>query len=132
MILVDTSVWIEFFKGTNSVHQKALHEFIQNEEDISITEIIITEILQGIKSNHDYTEVKKYILEFPIYKPSDTQTYIIAANIYRACRNKGKTIRKTIDCIIAAICIENNLPIFHKDTDFDIISNITDLKVLKI
>jgi hypothetical protein len=131
VILVDTSVWIDFLKGVNSPERYILHRFIEEEEDISITEIIFTEILQGIKEDNDFKRMKDYLLEFPIYRPKGIETYLKAARIYRDCRKKGRTIRKTVDCIIAAICIENDLILFHKDSDFNLIKACTELKVLK-
>jgi hypothetical protein len=131
MILVDTSVWIDFLNGTGSRQRRTLHRLIEEEEDISITEIILTEILQGVKNEKDFKVLKKQFLEFPIYKPSGTDTYLEAAQIYRSCRKKGKTVRKTIDCIIAAVCIENGLTLLHKDGDFDMIKSCTSLKVLR-
>ena len=131
MILVDTSVWIDFIRGVNSPQRITLHRFIENEEDISITEIILMEILQGIKKDKDFNTMKDHLLAFPIHKPRGTETYLKAAEIYRDCRKMGKTVRKTIDCIIAAVCIENNLTILHKDSDFDLIEECSGLKVLK-
>lgn len=132
MILVDTSVWIDFLKGANSRERHALHKLIEEEEDISITEIILVEILQGIKEDQVYDEMKGYLLEFPIHRPKGVNTYLRATEIYRNCRKKGQTVRKTVDCIIAAICIENNLTLFHKDRDFDIIESCAGVKTLKI
>lgn len=131
MILVDTSVWIDFLNGADSKERHTLHKLIEEDEDISITEIILTEILEGIKRDENFKQVKDYLLEFPIHKPKGTETYLNAAEIYRDCRKRGKTIRKTVDCIIAAICIENNLTLLHKDNDFDIIKGCAGLKVLR-
>ncbi|MDA8238973.1 MAG: PIN domain nuclease [Nitrospiraceae bacterium] len=131
MILVDTSVWIDFLNGANSRERHTLHRLIEEEEDISITEIILTEVLQGIKEDKDFIAVRDPLMEFPIRAPKGIETYLKAAGIYRDCRKKGKTIRKTVDCVIAAICIENNLLLFHKDGDFDRIRQCTGLKVLR-
>jgi len=128
MILVDTSVWVDFLRGVNSRQHRILHSLIENEEDIAVTEIILTEILQGIKEDKNYQKVKDYLLEFPIHKPNATETYLKAAQIYRDCRKKGKTVRKTVDCIIAAICMENDLTLLHKDSDFELIESYTTLK----
>lgn len=119
MILVDTSVWIDFLRGTNSPQRRLLHRLIEDEEDICLTEIILTEILQGIKEDKDFKRVKDHLQEFPIYQPKGIDTYLNAAGIYRECRKKGKTVRKTVDCIIAAVCMENNLLLLHKDSDFN-------------
>ncbi|MBI4384810.1 MAG: PIN domain nuclease [Nitrospinae bacterium] len=131
MILVDTSVWIDFLRGANSRERRALHRLIEEEEDISITEIILTEILQGIKEDKDFQKIKGYLLEFPIYRPQGVETYLKAAQLYRDCRKKGKTVRKTVDCVIAAICMENSLTLLHKDRDFDLIETCAGLKVLR-
>jgi predicted nucleic acid-binding protein len=66
-----------------------------------------------------------------MYGPKGIETYLHAVRIYRDCRKKGKTIRSTIDCIIAAICIENDLVLLHKDRDFDLIQASTSLRVMK-
>ncbi|MBI3606252.1 MAG: PIN domain nuclease [Nitrospirae bacterium] len=132
MIVVDTSIWIDFLKGENSPEQRKLHSLINDEEDIAIVEIIFTEILQGIKEDKEFQTMKGFLLDFPIYKPKSIETYFHAAQIYRDCRKKGKTIRKTVDCIIAAICMENSLTLFHKDSDFDNIKACTGLQVMRV
>jgi predicted nucleic acid-binding protein len=131
MILVDTSVWVDFLRGINSPQRRILHKLIEDEEDISITEIILTETLQGVKEDKDFKLVKDYLLEFPIHRTKGIETYLKAAQIYRDCRKKGKTVRKTVDCIIAAICVENDLTLLHKDSDFNLIEECTGLKSLK-
>ncbi|MFH1090387.1 MAG: PIN domain nuclease, partial [Pseudomonadota bacterium] len=97
-----------------------------------LTEIIITEVLQGIKKDSDFEKLAEYLLEFPIYGPKSIETYLRAAQLYRDCRKKGRTVRKTIDCIIAAICLENDLILLHQDSDFDQIETCTNLKCYKI
>ena len=132
MILVDTSVWVDFLRGEDSSQRRVLHRLIEDEADISITEIIFTEILQGIKNDREFQAIKDYLLEFPIYRPKGIETYLHAARIYRDCRKKGKTVRRTVDCIIAAICIENDLTLLHKDSDFDLIQAYTGLQVIEV
>lgn len=128
MILVDTSVWIDFLKDVDSPHCRVLDRLIENAEDVSITEVVLTEVLQGIKDDRAFRMVKGYLLEFPIYRPKGVQTYLQAAQIHRDCRKKGKTVRKTVDCIIAAICLENDLTLLHKDREFDLIQECAGLK----
>jgi len=132
LILVDTSVWIDFLKGKDTPQRNTIHQLIATEEDICLTGIILTEILQGIMDEKESAEIKQYLMEFPIYNPVGIETYIEAANIYKKCAKKGRTVRKTIDCLIAAIAIENNLTLFHNDRDFDTIATCTDLKILRI
>jgi len=123
LILVDTSVWIDFLKGTKSRQEIILKKLIEEEEDICITGIILTEILQGVKNDFKYKEIKKFLLALPIFFPKK-ETYIKAAEIYRKCRKTGITIRSTVDCLIAQIAIENDLILLHKDRDFDKIAEI--------
>ncbi|MDH4225373.1 MAG: PIN domain nuclease [Deltaproteobacteria bacterium] len=100
MILVDTSVWIDFLNGAESKERHTLHRLIEQEEEISITGIILTKILQGIKEDKNFHRVKGVLMEFSILQPKGAETYLKAAGIFR-------------DCIIAAICIENNLRPLH-------------------
>jgi predicted nucleic acid-binding protein len=132
MILVDTSVWIDFLRGDNSLERRILHRLIEDEEEISISGIILTEILQGIKDDKLYRSTRNYLLELPIFEPAGILTYVDAARIYRACREKGRTIRSTVDCLIAAICLENDLLIFHKDRDYDLIHECSGLKIFNV
>lgn len=132
MIVVDTSVWVDFFRGNKTTQHRTLQQLIEEEEDIALTEIILTEILQGIKIDKDYKKIEPFLLEFPILRPHGLETYLKAAQIFRGCRKKGKTVRKTVDCIIAAICIEHKQALLHNDSDFDQIASCTTLKCLKM
>ncbi len=131
MILIDTSVWIDFLKGADSPQRLKLHDLIEKREDIAISEIILTEVLQGVTEEKEFQTLKSYLFQFPFYGPKGVSTYIEAAQIYRACRKRGITIRSSIDCIISAICIENDLALLHKDNDFNMIARCTGLKILK-
>jgi predicted nucleic acid-binding protein len=132
MILVDTTVWIDFLKGTNSIFRKRLHQLIQQEEDLCLTAINLTEILQGIRSDTEFERTKRYLIEFPLFFTNTIDTHIHAAQIYRSCQRSGKTVRKTVDCLIAAVAIENGLTLFHNDRDFGKIAACTHLKILPV
>ncbi len=131
MILVDTSVWADFLTGKDTPQRRILHRLIEKEEDICITEVILTEILQGIKDDTNFAATKKYLLEFPIIRSKGIETYLEAADIYRMCRKKGRTVRKTVDCIIAAIAKENKLALLHNDSDFEIMKDCTGLRTIE-
>ena len=130
MILVDTSVWIEFFKGTGSSCQHLLHDLIEAEEDVCLADIILAEILQGIRKDNDFKKARNFLLEFPVYSLKGIDSYIAAADIYRLCRKRGITLRGLPDCFIARIAIENGLTLFHRDKDFDAIARV--IKNLKV
>ena len=132
MILVDTSVWIDFLIGKDTPHRRLLHRLIESDEDICITEIILTEILQGIRDDALYETTKDYLLEFPVITPKGIESYISAADIYRKCRKKGKTVRKTVDCIIAAIVRENDVKLLHNNADFGVIKMCIGLETMDV
>ena len=131
MILVDTSVWIDLFNHPDSPYAQRLKGLIEKDEGLCICDIILTEILQGIKDDRIFEEVKDSLLKFPIIKAVNVETYILAANIFRLCRKKGKSLGKTIDALIAAVAIENNLALFSRDKDFVRIADCAGLKLLQ-
>ncbi len=131
MILADTSVWIDFLQGADTSYRKTLHVLIEDEEDICLTGIILTEILQGIRDDKGHSEVRRYLLEFPVYNPKGTATYIAAADIYRECARRGRSVRKTLDCLIAAVAMENDFVLLHNDRDFETIAACNDLKIFR-
>jgi hypothetical protein len=132
LILVDTSIWIDFFRGVDSPHRKKLHELIKEEADICLCNVILTEILQGIKSDKEFAAIKEYLLCYPIYSLRNVNSYVEAAGLYRRCRQKGYLLHKTIDVLIAMVAIENELLLFHKDKDFDKIAKVaSELKTYK-
>ncbi|HEY8462417.1 MAG TPA: PIN domain nuclease [Bacillota bacterium] len=120
MILVDTSIWIDFFNNKiKNQKVEILDSLLKNKQKtLFITDIILTEILQGIREDSKYIITKNTMLSLPFVHAKNYDTYIHAVDIYRECRKKGFTIRKTIDCLIAAIAIENNLALLHNDRDF--------------
>ena len=128
-ILVDSSVWIEFFNGIDTISVNLLEELIKAEEDVCISEYILTEILQGFKKDRDFELARQHLLKFPIYFLHVPDSYIRAAQIYRKCRKEGISIRKTADCIIAQTAIENRLFLLHNDSDFDKIALVCPLKI---
>ena len=127
MILVDSSVWIDFFKGSNTDPVQILERLLQEEEDLSLSDYILTEVLQGFKKDTDFERARKYFLLFPIYSLSSPDSYIQAARIYRLCRQRGITIRNTMDCLIAQTALENDLVLLHDDSDFDRLAEVIPL-----
>jgi len=130
MVMVDTSVWIDYFKNRSTPSSVALKKILKSDEPICITGLIYTEILQGIKEDSLYEEIKEAISVFEIIAVEDIKIYENAIQIYRRARKSGHTIRKTIDCVIAAAAIEVGVPLFHNDRDFDAICAHSDLKVV--
>jgi predicted nucleic acid-binding protein len=131
MILADTSVWIDYFRGVDSRESDRLRHLLEREEDICICGLILTEILQGIPSDTQYRKVDK-LLSHLIYLPTTRDAYVRAATLYRTARRSGVTIRRSMDCIIAGCAIENRVPLLHKDKDFDAIERFSQLKTVSV
>ncbi len=129
MILVDTSVWIDFFRDVESCETTWLINVITDNDNLCICGPILAEILQGIVSGRECKKVKRFFSPF-IYLPTLRNTYYLAADIYRAARANGKTVRNTIDCIIAACAIENDVQLLQQDKDFLTIADVSKLKLV--
>lgn len=121
-VLVDTSIWIDFFKGEENQGVLTLEEYLENDYPVFVCPTIIQEILQGITNDKQYKEVKEYLLSFNVLNDDSLESAIGAACIYRRVRKKGFTIRKSNDCLIAHYALKYSLNILHKDRDFDIIT----------
>ncbi len=129
MILVDTTVWIDLFSGRETPHVTKLETLIADQEDLCTCGIIMTEVLQGIRSDQEYHKTLS-ILSDLLYLPMDQSAFIQASNIYRNLRKKGITIRKTIDCMIAAVCLDHESQLLHNDRDFDFIAKSFPLQMI--
>jgi len=130
MTLVDTTVWIDFFANRDTPEVKALENSIKKEEVICICGVILTEVLQGIKNDRQHS-LTKPLLSNLIFVPMLKSTFFLAANIYRFLRSNGITVRNSIDCMIAAACIENNIRLLHNDRDYDFIEKHFSLKIFE-
>lgn len=131
MVLIDTSAFIEFLNRTGTREDRAIEKMFLNDEDIGIPRLALTEILQGIRDDSKHAEVKKSLLTFPAFSLKNSDSYLATADLYRACRKKGLTVRSTIDLIIAQIAIEQNAALMHRDADFDSIARVSNLKIFK-
>lgn len=118
MIMVDTSVWIDYFNGVNHSLTQKLDYFLLY--DIVVTgDIILAETLQGFRSDHDFIRAKEVLLGLECFELAGRRNAIKSADNYRMLRKRGVTIRKTTDMIIATFCIHSNIPLLYADRDFD-------------
>lgn len=128
-ILVDTSVWIDFFNGLSSAPRLSLRKLLEAEEEVCISNYILAETLQGFKNEREFEAAKRHLLYLPILDLTNPESYISAAQLYRTCRKRGVTIRKTADCLIAQTAIEHGVPLVHNDKDFDRIASVSSLQI---
>ncbi len=117
MILVDSSVWIDFFNGTVNAETDKLNEILGLEE-VVIGDLILAEVLQGFRSDTDYKAAKNVLASLTVHDLLGKELAIRSADNFRKLRKTGITIRKTVDVIIATYCIENKIPLLFTDKDF--------------
>lgn len=129
MLLVDTSVLIDFLKGEKNEPCRKFQKALESAVPFGITSQIFQEVLQGAKSIHEFNKLHRYLASQIFFHPKyAVESYTQAAKIYFKCRKKGFTIRSTIDCLIAQITIEHNLALLHNDNDFKAIATVIPLK----
>lgn len=118
MVLVDTSVWIDFFNGTTTPETERL-DILLSSTIVIVGDLILAEILQGFRIDKDYRLAKRLLQELELIFLCNIPYGIKSADNYRQLRKQGITVRKTIDCLIATYCIENSLPLLYSDRDFE-------------
>jgi len=128
-LLVDSSVWIDFFNGNITPQTDYLNE-VFGESVIVIGDLILAEVLQGFRLEKDFETAKNALHKFPVLDMLGRQIAIQSASNYRSLRSKGITVRKTIDCLIATYCIEHDLELLHSDRDFDPFEEYLGLSVM--
>lgn len=118
MILVDSSVWINYFNGISTWQTDLLDHYLSN-TPIIIGDLILTEVLQGFRSNTDFETAKNFLSALQFRQIGGYNVAIQSADNYRILRKAGVTVRKTIDLIIATFCIIEGMTLLHDDRDFD-------------
>ena len=121
MILVDSSVWIDFFNGIRSKETDYLDSLL-GVEQIVIGDLILMEVLQGFRLDADYEQAKELLLSFSVHEMFGTNRALRAAECYRELRKKGVTVRRSNDMIIGAYCIDASIPLLYSDRDFTFMS----------
>ena len=129
MILVDSSVWIDYFRGTITPQTDKLDSLLTS-EPLAVGDLILTEVLQGFSKERDFNEAKRIMASLTIVELGGESVAIQAAKNYRALRSMGITVRKTIDAVIATRCIESHHDLLHDDRDFDAFARHLGLRVI--
>lgn len=125
MFLVDTSVWIDYFRQSWSRPATWLEEILDRGYPFGITGVIYQELLQGADSEASYQRLEAYLSTQVFYHPRDpVESHAEAARLYFRCRRAGVTIRSSADCLIAQVALENDLMIVHDDRDFDYLASV--------
>ena len=127
-LLVDSSVWIDYFNGAVTPQTDHLDNLLGSELVVT-GDLILAEVLQGFKQDREFELARDILLKMPVMAMVGREIAEQSAENYRHLRKKGVTVRKTIDCLIATFCIENNLTLLHADRDFDPFEQYLGLKV---
>jgi len=130
-VIVDSTVWVDYFGGTSNPETRWLDSAI-GRESIGLTDLILCEVLQGIREDRQFEEVKVQLLEFDIFSSGGLETAEAVAANYRRLKEKGFTVRKTIDCWIASFCLREGYALLHRDHDFVPFESELGLRVVKV
>ena len=130
MILVDSSVWIDYFRGTVTAQTELLDRLL-GQEPLAIGDLILTEVLQGFESERDFSDARRLLTSLTVVELGGQAVAILAARNFRALRKRGVTVRRTIDTVIATRCIEDGYALLHNDRDFDAFAKHLGLHVIQ-
>ncbi|GAB4120574.1 MAG: PIN domain nuclease [Sideroxydans sp.] len=135
MILVDSSVWIALFRGDNTPHTRLLRDLLEpgdeDKSEIAIADLILQEVLQGVRTEKQAQTIIAAVEGLPCPTLGSKPLVILAAANYRRLRQKGVTVRTTIDCLIATFCIESDVALLHNDRDFEPFEKYLGLRAVK-
>lgn len=128
MIIVDSNTWADYFNGTTTPCVRRLEDALESDEEIAVLPVIVTEVLQGFRTERGFEQAHRVLLALPVVQPG-IAIHIEAARMFRSLRGKGVTVRGAIDCIIAATCIQVGAQLLSPDADFVAIARHTALQL---
>jgi len=129
MIIVDTTVWIDYLLGTTNSETLWLDHQLERQR-LGLTDLILCEVLQGMADDSRFMQTQDDLLKFHVFHTGGTDIAIAAAMNYRVLRQRGYTVRKTIDCLIATFCLEVEHELLHRDHGFDPFERVLGLRVV--
>jgi predicted nucleic acid-binding protein len=126
VILVDTSIWVEFFRASSDLDLEGVLDL----DEVVTCLPVIQEVLQGFDDQKAYRLAREAMFAFPVVEsPLTEEVFQLAVDLYRSARRAGLTIRSSVDCLIAACVLRNSLTVLHRDRDFDALARIAPLDV---
>ncbi len=130
MVIVDSSVWIDYLNGAINDHTEWLDRELLRQR-IGLIDLILCEVLQGIRVDAQFRRIHEYLLNFQVFVSGGVDVATAAAQNFRTLRKRGITVRKPMDCLIATFCILEGHELLHRDRDFDAFKNHLGLKVFE-
>ncbi|GAB4023050.1 type II toxin-antitoxin system VapC family toxin [Spirosoma koreense] len=128
-MIIDSSVWIDFFRDVRNAQTDLVAELLMTKAVLYMTATVLQEVLQGVHTDSQFEQIREDLLACVMLKLDPIEAAVEAAQLYRALRKKGITIRKPNDCLIAHYAIFYNVPVLHNDADFDQIARFTPLRI---
>jgi predicted nucleic acid-binding protein len=129
VVIVETTVWIDYFQGVTNPETDWLHEQLDRQR-LGLTDVILCEVLQGVRDESVANDVERQLLKLEVFETGGVDLAREAARNYRTLRGRGHTVRKTIDCLIATFCIREQHLLLHRDRDFDPFEKFLQLSVI--
>ena len=129
MVIVDTTVWVDYFNGVANSHTDWLERELARQR-LGLTDLILSEVLQGVRDEPEAVETRRELLKFEVLTMGGVPLAVAAARNYRTLRAKGRTVRRTIDSWIATFCLLNDHSLLHKDSDFEPFEEFLGLRVI--
>lgn len=129
MVIIDTTVWIDYLRGVSNKETDYLDREVARQR-FGLTDLILCEILQGISDEKSFTRVLTELRKFELFETGGSDLAIQAARNFRHLRRRGRTVRKTIDCLIATFCLQHGHSLLHRDRDFDHFERLLGLTVV--
>ena len=130
MILVDSSIWIDFFRNTSNISTNRLVKCLQDDEGtIAVADLVVFEVMRGFHQAADQMRAKNLLLGLEVVEIGGLENALVAAQHYRELRLRGHTVRSPIDVLLASYCIAHGHFLLHRDADFDLLETLRGLKV---
>jgi predicted nucleic acid-binding protein len=131
MIIVDSNTWADFFNGVRTAHVTRLDAALEDEEDLSVIPIIVTEVLQGFRTDTGFQRARRVLVSLPMIHPT-VDCHVRAARLFRTLRRRGATVRGAVDCVIAQTCLDVEAELLSPDADFEHIARHTALRLWRV
>jgi predicted nucleic acid-binding protein len=129
MVIVDTTVWIDYLRGADNPETFWLDQELTRQR-LGLTDLILCEVLQGVREHALFAQVRDELLTFHLFETGGKELAIASALNYRTLREQGYTVRRTIDCLIATFCLQAGHELLHRDRDFDVFERALGLQVV--
>jgi predicted nucleic acid-binding protein len=128
MIVVDSNTWADFFNGASRPHAQRLDAALRDEDDLAVLPIVITEVLQGFRTDRGFQKARRVLEALPAIQPT-VDCHVRAAGLFRSLRGSGVTVRGAVDCVIAQVCLDLDAELLSPDADFRQIARHTPLRL---